>query len=180
MPDYQPADLYAGYAKALVRKMPELRHVPIGSIVFVENVAKAAKPTRRRRLSSVFKAPKKKLVKYAACRKLSPLIHYLTGKSYVIEVFQDACQNFSREKMAILMYHELKHIAEDGKLAKHDIEEWGLVTRAIGADWTITQRILPDILASDFSWAKYRAPQVTFADVVEEGQPKAAAAAATH
>ncbi len=34
MAEYQNADLYESYAKTLVQKMPELRHVPIGTIIF--------------------------------------------------------------------------------------------------------------------------------------------------
>ncbi len=177
--EYQSAGLYQSYARALVQKMPELRHVPIGSIEIVQNVAKNAKP-RRVRQTKVTDKPKSKLVKYAVTRRLSPLLQYLTRKQYVIEVFQDACQNFSREQRQLLMYHELKHIAEDGKLTKHDIEEWGQVTRSIGADWAVTQRSLPDILAPDFDWSLWRAPQITFAEVAAEGQPEAVAAASSH
>ncbi len=177
MAEYQNADLYESYAKALVQKMPELRHVPIGSIVFVENVGKRAegKPKRRLRLSSLVK-PKKKLVKFAMTRKLSPLLAWITGKAYIIEISQDACQNWSREKMQLLVYHQLKHIALDGKLVQHDVEEWGQVAQAIGADWSTTHRTLPDILAPGFDWSKYRAPQITMSEVLQGQEAEAASA----
>ncbi|HEY3315202.1 MAG TPA: putative metallopeptidase [Bacillota bacterium] len=168
MPDYQPAELYEDIARALYERMPELRHAPVGSIAFVENTAKKSVSTRRVSLAKLLSRPKKKVTKYATTRKLSPLIQWMTNKSYVIEIFQDAVESFSREQRILLVYHQLKHIASDGSLAKHDVEEWGQVAAAIGADWATTQRVLPDLLSPDFDWSRARGPQMTIGEVIED------------
>ena len=64
---------------------------------------------------------------------------------YVIEVYGFHAEGKSREWLQILLYHEMRHIGFDGKLVKHNIEDFRDVLLEFGLDWHADKE-LPDIL----------------------------------
>ncbi|MCL5045895.1 MAG: hypothetical protein M1598_03735 [Actinobacteria bacterium] len=147
MPSYQPAQAWEDLAREVVRARPELRHVMVGSIIFVENVDSKGDTV-------------------AKLRRLSPLFQYLLDKDFVLEISLTNTENYSPEQRTLLLYDQLRHITDEGKLEQHDVREWAEVYAAV-PDWRVTRRQLPDILAPTFDWDRFRGPQMTIGEAIE-------------
>lgn len=84
------------------------------------------------------------------CRKISTPYRQILrdlglDAEFIIEFYSASTEGKSKEWEAILMFHELQHIGEDGKLVEHDVEDFYSVLNNVGVDWT-ADRNLPDIL----------------------------------
>ncbi len=63
----------------------------------------------------------------------------------------------SAEQVVALVYHELRHIDEDGDLVKHDIEDWDSMVATLGKDWNSTKAEILDLLDDEFpGWDSLR------------------------
>lgn len=146
---YQANEGYRSIARALVERFASLRHIALGTVLFVDDLE--GRPGSNGRLRTV------------KVQKLSPLLSWLTGWEFVVTVFKQHTADFSRQQLIAMLYHALRHIGPDGKLTGHDIEEWADLYAALGADWATTQRSIPDLLGSDIDWTavKGRLPRLT-------------------
>jgi hypothetical protein len=161
MPEVRINESYRPLAEELVRKFPELKDVKLAEVLFVDSDGGGSGDT----------------IKYGEVKKIPDLVSQVIQQQYgkwiryIVVVYRMSCTEFSREQRTLQMYHQLRHIGEDG-LVKHDIEEFTNVAAAIGADWAKTKRKIPDILAGDFDWSKIEGPQLR---MVFGGQNAAAA-----
>lgn len=148
MPTYQPAQAWEDLARVVRDARPELRHVSIGTIIFVENVDGGGDTL-------------------AKLRRLSPVFQYLLQKEFILEISLENTQDLSNEQRAFLLYDQLRHITVEGKIEQHDVQEWAEVAAAV-PDWRTTKRQLPDILAPTFDWERFRGAQMTIGEVIEK------------
>lgn len=141
---FQINEAYRPIAKALCKKFPELKHIPVDSIIFLDDTESKGKTANK--------------VKNAQIGKISDkwheIIYQLTGRRfmYFMEFFKRNTGHMSSEQIILLVYHELRHIGPDGDLVHHDIEEWANIYTRLGVDWSATKRQLPDLLAADVDW----------------------------
>jgi predicted metallopeptidase len=141
MPQYRVNESYREIATRLVDKFKDVRHVCVGSIAFVDNEDGKGQSKGKTVYARISTIPE----------KLQPLLKD-KAQQYVIEVFKVSTMDFSREQLVLAIYHELKHIALDGNLVGHDVEEWNSVLATVGAGWTETRMSLPDLLGEGFDW----------------------------
>ena len=127
----------------MCKKFQELKHIPIGSILFID-LTEAKGVTNN----------KIKNAQIGKVYKWHEIIYQLTGKrfQYYMEFFQRNISHMSSEQIILLIYHELRHIGMDGSLVHHDIEEWANMYHRLGADWSATKRKLPDLLDDKVDW----------------------------
>jgi len=73
---------------------------------------------------------------------------------YLIAVYGYHAEGKSRNWLKILVYHELRHIGIDGKLVKHQVEDFKDILREFGIDWLDNDPDLPDIakLPANAGW----------------------------
>ncbi|MHB8928927.1 MAG: putative metallopeptidase, partial [Bacillota bacterium] len=154
MPQYQPAQAWEDLARAVAEARPEVMLAAPGSIIFVENIDGGGDTM-------------------AKLRRLSPLFQHLLHKDFVLEIFRVNTENLSNEQRALLVYDQLRHINMDGKLDPHDVQEWAEVAAAV-PDWRTTKRQLPNILAPTFDWERFRGPQMTIGEVIEQAEEEGA------
>lgn len=144
-------DIYGHVAEQLVEKFQELRHINPSKVLFLEDIDfKEKKDTHR---NNKWKA---KIGK--ASKQLENMFGYeyiLTTRSYYIEPMDDA-------KVAALIYHELRHIDTEGKILKHDVEDWENMIATLGSDWGTKMANIANILEDDFKgWRDIRKTQIS-------------------
>ena len=101
--------------------------------------------------------------------RLSARYEFLTGYTHVVEFYPLNCGHLSDRQLTILLYHELLHIGEEGKLQGHDVEEFGEVIDTFGREvLDYRNERLPDILDETFDWGGIRRP--TLFDAQEAAQ----------
>ncbi len=162
---YKWEDALRELAEKLRRRYPgELATVKPGQIGFMVNLADAPKKGGRGRL--------------ACCRRVPGWVQYLTGLTHVIELFKENCKHLQGNQLTLVLYHELRHIGEEGKLRIHDTEEFGEILDTFGHH---PFRAMPegedvdDILLPDFSWAEIRQPTLfDEADAADEADDESA------
>lgn len=153
--DYRPI------AEALVKKFPELEHVPVNNIIFLDNVEATPKRKGRYILAQIDTVP----------GKWAEIIEQLTGARvwYWMEIFKKHVKGLSKEQMIALIYHELRHVSRFGGTVGHDIEDWSNMVTALGARWNASGAEVPDLLAADVDW-----DSITAKKLFEEPVGKAA------
>jgi len=88
----------------------------------------------------------------ARCRKIQPIFRQALADAgveadWIIEFYSAATADKGERWLAILMFHELRHIGFDGKLVKHDLEDFIQVLQLAGILWyTTEEKDLPDII----------------------------------
>lgn len=101
--------------------------------------------------------------------RISARYAFLTGYSHVIEFYPLNCGHLTNNQLTVLLYHELLHIGEEGRIQGHDVEEFGEVIDSFGRTVLDCKRDdIPDILDEDFDW-KLRRPTL-FDAKAGEGQ----------
>ena len=137
-------EAYRPIAKALCKKFPELKHIPVDSIIFIDQTE-----TRAKKAGNIINAQIGKIQD-----KWHEVIYQLTGRRflYFVEFFKLNMGHMSKEQIILLVYHELRHIGPDGDLQSHDIEDWANMYHKLGVDWSATKRKLPDLLSADVDW----------------------------
>lgn len=150
MPEIHINEGYRPLAVDLLKRFPnELKHVKLDEILFVDSDGGGT--GAKAKFGEVKQIPD--LVSRVIEEKYGRWIRY------IVVFFKNNCMLLSREQRVLMMYHQLRHIGEDG-LIKHDVEEFGNIAATIGADWASTKRKIPDILAIGFDWAKIEGPQL--------------------
>lgn len=145
---------YRPIAAALIKKYPELKHIAVESILFVEDMESAKKNKGQIVFAQISTIPK----------KWSDIVYQATGQpfDYLLEVYKISTGMMSREQIIALIYHELRHIATDGSLKGHDIEDWTNMVEKLGVNWNVTKGFIPDLLAADVDWESIEGPANLF------------------
>lgn len=125
--------LYRPITIKLIEKFEELGHIRPEKILFIEDMEWKPKETGKRTWQ-------------ARISKANKQLSAMTGYLYVIETRGYFTDNMSREQVIALLYHELRHIDNDGGLTEHDVEEWSNVIATLGADWSRRKSQIIDIL----------------------------------
>ncbi|MCT4507923.1 MAG: putative metallopeptidase [Tepidibacter sp.] len=128
--------LYKTIAEKLVERFPEIRHIHPRTILFIEDME--WKPT----------AAKQPWI--ARIKKANNELESMLGYEYVLETRNYYIERMSNNQVIALIYHELRHIDEDGSLKKHDIEDWSNMVATLGKDWATTPEAIENILGDDF------------------------------
>ena len=137
-------EAYRPIAEALVKKYPEINHVPINNMIFIENAVTAPKRKGLCVLAQIGTVP----------GKWSEIIEQLTGARvwYFMEIFKKHVKDLSQEQIVALVYHELRHISPLGGTVGHDIEDWANMVHALGPQWNCSGVSIPDLLGDDVNW----------------------------
>lgn len=145
---------YRPIAAALIEKYPELNHIAVESILFVEDTESAKKNKGQIVFAQISAIPE----------KWSDIVYQASGQpfEYLLEVFKINTAMMSREQIIALIYHELRHIATDGSLKGHDIEDWTNMVEKLGVNWNVTKGSIPDLLADGVDWESIEGPTNLF------------------
>lgn len=65
---------------------------------------------------------------------------------YIMEIRENHIEDFTNDQKILLIYHELMHIAGDGKTYKHNLEDFKEIVRIGGVDWDKPGENVPHIL----------------------------------
>lgn len=141
---YRINEGYRPIAEALVEKYPELGHIPVDKILFIDNVETEARRKGRYVLAQVGLAPS----------RWAQIITQLSGVEtwYFMEIFRKNTKGLSEEQLVALIYHELRHIGRDGAMVAHDVEDWGNMITALGFGWNSSGKEIPNLLGDEVDW----------------------------
>lgn len=158
---YKINESYRPIAKALKAKYQELQYVPVGNILFIENLEDKRKNNNMTVYAQISKLP----------GKWEEIIYQITEKSfeYMLEIFKENTREMSREQIVALIYHELKHIQfiKSDKnprvgIVGHDIEDWANMIEKLGGNWPSTKGSIPDLLDENINWETIDGPPTLF------------------
>ncbi len=151
---YKISESYRPIAAALIKKYPELKHIAVESILFVEDTESTKKNKGQIMFAQISAIPE----------KWSDIVYQASGQpfEYLLEVFKINTAMMSREQVIALIYHELRHIGKDGSIKGHDIEDWTNMVEKLGVDWNVTQGVIPDLLADGVDWESIEGPANLF------------------
>ena len=130
---------YRPIAEKLIEKFTEIRHINSHRILFIEDIDWEEKPTTGRTWMARTKIANKEFTD-------------MTGYDYIIEFREFYTERMQKEQIIALVYHELRHIGIDGKLVKHDVEDWGNMVATLGVDWATTLGDIPDLIDELEDW----------------------------
>lgn len=150
---------YAPIAVALINKFPEFQHIADEEykILFIEDLRYSDPGNGKHQWQ-------------ARIKKCSTDYLGATGYNYIIETRRYFTKHMTKEQITALIYHELRHIAFDGTLQHHDIEDWSNLVATLGKNWSAINAEIPDILSDDFeedAWANVM-PTVRQINLFEE------------
>lgn len=151
---YRINESYRPIAKALIKKYPELKHIAVESILFVEDT----ESTKKNKGHIVFAQIS------AIQKKWSDIVYQATGQpfEYLMEMFKINTAMMSREQIIALIYHELRHIGKDGSLKDHEINDWTNMVEKLGVNWNVTKGSIPDLLTDGVDWESIEGPTNLF------------------
>lgn len=151
---YRINESYRSIAAALIKKYPELKHIAVESILFVEDTESLKKNKGQTVFAQISSIPE----------KWSDIVYQTSGQpfDYLMDIYKFNIMQMSREQIIALVYHELRHIAIDGSLKGHDIEDWTNMIEKLGVDWNVTQGVIPDLLADGVDWESIEGPANLF------------------
>lgn len=136
--------IYRPLAVALKTKFKELSHIRPERILFIEDVEWENK------------SPSKKTW-IARIQKTNNQFSEMTGYNYILETRKWFIDQFSREQLALLLYHKLMHIDTDGTLRTHDVEDWNNIIATFGTHWNKPNAVIDNILDKAFDgWDKLK------------------------
>lgn len=130
---------YRPIAEKLIEKFAEIRYINPHKILFIEDTDWAKKETTGRTWMARTKIANKEFTD-------------MTGYDYIIEFREFYTERMQKEQIVALVYHELRHIGVDGKLVKHDIEDWENMVATLGVDWATTLGDIPDLIDELDEW----------------------------
>lgn len=141
---YKINEIWRSVAEALCDKYPELGHIDVDQIIFLDNIKSKGKSRGRRIYAQTG----------LVSERWQEIVYQMTGQafSFFIEFFKENTRHLSREQMIVLLYHELRHIDEEGKIIAHHIEEWSEVLEGLGPGWAFPGKAIPDLLGDDVDW----------------------------
>ena len=145
---------YRPIAAALIKKYPELKHIAVDSILFVEDTESAKKNKGQIVFAQIGTIPE----------KWSDIVYQISGQpfDYLLEIYRLNIMQMSREQIYALIYHELRHIGEDGKIIDHEINDWINMVEKLGVNWNVTKGSIPDLLDVDVDWESIEGPANLF------------------
>lgn len=140
---------YRPIAAALCRKYQQINHILPEDILFIENLEGKGTSQGRKRFANISKIQ----------AKWADVVHQITGCrfAYQMELYKQNIQHMSREQIVMLIYHELKHIAPNGDIIAHDIEDWNEIVAGVGPNWGTTKSAIPDLLGESVNWESIQA-----------------------
>lgn len=130
---------YEPIAARLVEKFEELAHIDASGILFLENTH-WAQP----------KGGVKKWTWIARIKKANEHLQNTWGYDYIMEIKMHFASDMDIEKIVALIYHELRHIGEEGELLHHDVEDWNNLVATLGVNWPSTHAEIIDLLGEEF------------------------------
>lgn len=145
--------LYMPVAVKVIEKFEELNHITPKSILFLEDMNWEKKRGMRRKQKWI-----------AKIAKTNKQLLAMTGYQYIMTIRNFYTKDMSDEQVVALIYHELKHIGDDGQIENHDIEDWGNMVATLGTDWATTRGMIADILAEGFEFKELRKNQLSMFD----------------
>ena len=137
---------YETIARALILKFPEFGHLLESEVkfLFIEDTD--------------YTDPENGKYQWKArIKKCSSDFVAATGYNYIIETRRWFISQMKMEQVIAVIYHELRHIALDGTLMHHDIEDWSNMVATLGKNWTDKRAEIINILSDEFDhedWAK--------------------------
>lgn len=166
---FQINENYRPIAKALIEKHHELSHIAYQTIIFGDDLTSKGKSRGRRLMAKISKMP-------AVDRDI---IRQLTGKTYDYRMtfIRNNTEGLSAKQIIALVYHELRHIGEDGSMVGHDVEDFSNMVRALGNNWCEENKEIPDLLDKSFVWEGIQGVVLDFAKSDHEEEPSDVAAA---
>jgi len=100
---------------------------------------------------------------------------------YLIELFCDDWNDWTRAQRVAVIFHELIHIDHEvGKCVKHDIEDFRIIVNSLGTDW-FNNKELPNLLDAKIEFDLNLRPNVPDTDelvldsgdeILDEVEPK--------
>ncbi len=147
-------EAYRSIAADLIDKYPELSHIAPNSILFVDDRESKKKNKGQTIFAQISAIPE----------KWSDIVYQASGHpfEYLLEVYRENTAMMSREQIIALIYHELRHIGQDGKIKNHDIEDWTNMVEKLGVDWNVTQGSIPNLLDEEVDWESIEGPANLF------------------
>lgn len=131
--------IYKSIAKRLVAKFPELKHISIPRVLFIEDMEwKDPVNGKSQWMAKISKANKQ--------------FETMSGYSYILETRNHYIEKMSREQIVMLLYHELRHIDKFGDLIPHDVEDWSNLLATVGTDWATTQTKIKNLIDDEIIW----------------------------
>lgn len=130
---------YGPIAAELIEKFEELRHIDAGRVLFLENTN--------------WKPPKGGISKWtwiARVKKANEHLQRIWGYDFIMEIREWFSCQMSTEQIIALVYHELRHIGEDGSLLHHDVEDWNNMVATLGTNWDSPEAEIINLLSDDF------------------------------
>lgn len=148
------SEKYRPIARALINKYPELSHIAVESILFVEDIVSVKKSKGNLVFAQISEIPE----------RWSDVVYQTTGKpfDYLMEIYKFNIMQMTRERIIALIYHELRHIGKDGSLVDHEVNDWINMIEKLGADWNSTKGVIPDLLDEEVDWESIEGPDCLF------------------
>ena len=145
---------YRPIAAALIKKYPELKHIAVESILFVEDTESLKRNKGQTVFAQISTIPE----------KWSNIVYQTSGQpfDYMMEIYKFNIMQMSREQIIALVYHELRHIGKDGSIKGHDIEDWTNMVEKLGLDWANTKGSIPNLLSDGVDWESIEGPANLF------------------
>lgn len=78
---------------------------------------------------------------YATCQKVSGLLHYYSDHDFIITLYEPKTEDLTEAQLQMLVYHELLHIGEDGKLNSHTVQDFYSILKEYGLDWITNKKL---------------------------------------
>lgn len=133
---------YGPIARGLIDKFEEIEHVRYYRIIFIED--RQWEPG-----NAVWNWK-------ARIKKAGTQFREATGYDYILETRKYYTERMSKEQLILLIYHELKHIGQDGSILHHNIEDWDNIVATFGKDWHQRGQELINILDAQFGSENWR------------------------
>lgn len=134
--DAEPANDLKRLAQKIIKKLPELSHIPdfdikIGYVRSYERRTSGGRPT------------------YADCRKINKVYAAYLPFDFIVTFYELNIGHLSENQLKILMWHELKHIGVGKRgfvIEPHDIEDFFTIIDSYSTRWDEFGMEVKDIL----------------------------------
>ncbi|VBB05593.1 Hypothetical protein LUCI_0803 [Lucifera butyrica] len=149
---YMINEVYRDPAKKLVQKFPEIKHVPVEAILFIDNVDGNGKNRDKVKFAEIRKVPD----------KWQDLVKQMTNRTfcYMVEFYKKNLEDMTWSQVLLVLYRELRKIDTDGELKAYAIEEWPEVFYSLGTDWQDKHRLITNLIEANGDWDNMRQPRL--------------------
>jgi hypothetical protein len=143
---------YTKLAAELAKKFQDIKHVPVPSILFIENQDGSGKDRNKVKYANISKIPE----------KWQDILKQVTGRvfCYMVEIFKKNIEELTWSQVVLIIYRELRKIDTDGELKTYDIEEFSEIAYNLGTDWSGKNRIIPNLLDVNGDWSLMKQPRL--------------------